>query len=229
MRRIGIIAAMEPEIDLLREALNNSSEDKRLGMSFYEGVIGNNEVILSLCGVGKVNSSIACALLIDDYECDLIINTVIAGGVVPLNTRDVVIAKELKYHDFDTTIFGYSYGQVPGMPKSFVPNIDSILLVKRTLNKLNIPYKEGAVYSGDQFVSSLDKLKHIDSIEGIACEMEGASIAQVCIKAGVDFIVLRYISDIIGSPNQVKDYLAFEEEMAKRSANICLQILNNLE
>ena len=59
--------------------------------------------------------------------------------------------------------------------------------------------------------------------------MEGASIAQVCIKAGVDFIVLRYISDIIGSPNQVKDYLAFEEEMAKRSANICLQILNNLE
>lgn len=229
MRRIGIIAAMEPEIDLLREALNNSVEDRRLGMSFYQGAIGDNDVVLSLCGVGKVNSSIACALLIDEYECDLIINTGIAGGIAPLNTKDVVIAKELKYHDFDTTIFGYDYGQVPGFPKSFVPNIDSILLVKRALNKLNIPYKEGIVYSGDQFVSSMDSLSHFTNVEGAACEMEGASIAQVCVKAGVDFIVLRYISDVIGSENQVKDYLAFEAEMANRSANICLQIVNNLE
>ena len=58
--------------------------------------------------------------------------------------------------------------------------------------------------------------------------MEGTAIAQVCAKSGVDFLVLRYISDIVGEESQITDYNAFEYEMAARSSEICFKLLNNL-
>lgn len=228
MKKIGIVAAMEPEIDLLRNELDDAIEEMKYGIKFYNGVINDMEVSMALCGVGKVNSSMATLILINDYECNFIINTGIAGGISPLNTEDVFIANELMYHDFDTTVFGYSYGQVPGLPATFKPSIESIVFIKSILNKLNINYKEGIIYSGDKFVSSLDVLNNVKLKEYTACEMEGASIAQVCVKANVEFVILRYISDIIGSDNQVSNYLEFEQKMAERSSKICLQILNNL-
>lgn len=227
MNRIGIIAAMEHEFDLLRNEINSDDNEALMGIEFYFGNIGNNEVVMCKCGVGKVNSAIAASLLITQYECNLIINTGIAGGV-GLKTKDVVVASKLKYHDFDTTIFNYEYGQVPGMPNYYIPNMESIVKIKAALNSLNIKYEYCPIYSGDQFVSSMEQLSKINLETPCAVEMEGASIAQACIKANCDFIVLRYISDCVGEENQVNDYLAFENEMAERSAGICLELLKKL-
>ena len=229
MRKIGIIAAMEPEIELLCNSLEGMEEVNILGTKFYQGVINGHEVVLAQSGVGKVNAAMAATILLLEFGCNLLINTGIAGGIKPLKTKDVIIGSSLGYYDFDTTIFGYDYGQVPGMPKKFMTNPACIMLVKQILNKLNIEYKETTIYSGDQFVSSFEQLKNISNLEGIACEMEGAAVAHVAVKAGIDFIILRYISDIVGEESQVNDYLAFESEMANRSANICLQIMNNIE
>ncbi len=228
MNRIGIIAAMKPELDILRDELLNSTTVKHCGCVFYCGTIGNCDVVLSECGVGKVNSSMAATLMISYFECNLLINTGIAGAVGGLKTKDVVIASKLMYHDFDTTIFGYQYGQVPAMPLEFTPNIESVVMIKKVLNKLWISYNYCPVYSGDQFVSKREQLTKINPEIPSACEMEGASIAQVAVKSGVDFIVLRYLSDVVGEENQVEDYLSFESEMAERSSKICSAILNNL-
>ena len=225
--KIGIIAAMKPEFELLLEKMENAENERVCGVNFYSGNIGTSDVVLCECGVGKVNSSIAASVMISIFECELLINTGIAGGK-GLNTKDVIIGSKLMYHDFDTTLFGYDYGQVPGLPKFFTPSLESIVLVKSILNKLGIKYKCCPIYSGDQFVTSMDQLSNIKVELPFACEMEGASVAHVAVKAGVDFIVLRYISDCIGEENQVNDYLTFEQEMANKSANICLQIMNNL-
>ena len=225
--KIGIIAAMKPEFEVIVEKLCNPDEIKICGISFFEGVIGNCEVVICECGVGKVNSSMAATIMISEFECELLINTGIAGGK-GLNTKDVVLASKLMYHDFDTTLFGYKYGQVPGMPKEFTPSLDSIVMVKSILNKLNINFVNCPIFSGDQFVTSMEQLKNVDTPSVFACEMEGASIAQVAVRSGVEFIVLRYISDCIGEENQVDDYLSFEKEMANRSAEICLQLMYNL-
>ena len=227
MARIGIIAAMQPEFEILHESLEDCEELRYAGLNFYIGYIQGTEVALCQCGVGKVNASMAATILITDLECSLLINTGIAGGF-GLKTKDVVIASSLSYYDFDTTIFGYDYGQVPGLPKTFISNPQCIVLVKSILNKLGISYVSCPVYSGDQFVSSIQQLKGIKPEKQFACEMEGGAIAQVAVRAGVDFIVLRYISDCIGDENQIGDYLSFEKEMAERSAKICLQIMNNL-
>lgn len=226
---IGIIAAMEEEMSILREALHNETIHQICGIRFYEGNIGNKEVVLCTSGVGKVNAAIATTIFIEYFECSMIINTGIAGGITGVEPKDIILAKELSYSDVDTTPFGYAYGQVPGMPKTYMPNLDFIIQIKKILKGLKLNYKEATVYSADSFVTSLNQVSKVDT--GIPCivEMEGAAVAQTCIRAGVDFIVLRYISDIVGKEGQVSDYKAFESEMAKRSSVICLEIIKSLE
>jgi adenosylhomocysteine nucleosidase len=229
MNKIDIICAMKSEMDILLNAIGEGRKVKMLGCTFYEGSINNHEVVLSLCGVGKVNSAIVATLLISEFQCSLIINSGIAGGVSPLKTRDSVIASSLLYYDVDVTPFGYEKGQVPGLPKEFMVNPDLLIFVKSIFNRLELPYKCTKIYSGDQFVVSFDQLNGIKAGDGFAIEMQGASIAQVCIRAGIDFIVLRYISDIIGEENQEEEYFKFENDMAERSASVTLTLLKNME
>ena len=225
---IGIIAAMEDEMSILLDKLNLNVYEQVCGCKFYLGKVNDTEVVLTTCGVGNVNAASAATVMIEFYECKLIINTGIAGGITGVNTKDVIIGTKLMYHDFDVTQFGYQHGQVPGMPKAFIPSLDSIVMFKKILNSLNIDYKEAIIYSGDAFVSNKEVLKNVDTTVPCIAEMEGAAIAHVCVKSGVDFIVVRYVSDIVGEPSQIADYSEFETEMANRSSEICLKILNNL-
>lgn len=225
---IGIIGAMTEEVELLKDGINNSFVETICGMEFFIGTIANNDVVLTKCGVGKVNAAMAATILVDHYECDLIINTGIAGGITGVNTKDIIIASKLMYHDMDCTIFGYDKGQVPGLPTYFLPDLNTIISFKRALQNLDYEYKEAVIYSGDSFVSSLEQLANVDTSVVSIAEMEGAAIAHVCVKSGVDFIVLRYISDVVGADNQIEDYLSFETEMARRSALICLEVLNKM-
>ena len=226
---IGIISAMQIELDILIEELNCQKDEKYCGIDFYTTQLNGNELVLAVSGVGKVNAAIATTIMINTYGCNLIINTGIAGGLARVNTKDIIVANKLKYHDFDATCFNYEFGQVPGMPSYFAPSLDNLLAIKLILNKLNLKYKEATLYSGDRFVSSFKDLKKIYNNECSIVEMEGAAVAQVCVKSGVDFLVIRYVSDIVGLPNQIKDYLEFEKEMAERSSRICLEILENLD
>lgn len=225
---IGIIAAMEDEMSILKEALNCDEYEKICGINFHIGFINDEECILTSSGIGKVNSSIAATILINHFGCDLIINTGIAGGINGVDTKDIVLAKNLMYYDVDVTGFGYEYGQVPQMPKLYFPSFPVVVSLKKILTDLNLDYKEATIYSGDSFVTSLDFLSKVDTSIPSIVEMEGTSIAQVCVKAGVDFVVIRYVSDIVGKENQIADYKEFEFEMANRSAKICLEILKKL-
>jgi nucleoside phosphorylase len=108
-------------------------------------------------------------------------------------------------------------------------NADLLIFVKSIFNRLELPYKCTKIYYGDQFVVSFDQLNGIKAGDGFAIEIEGASIAQVSIRAGIDFIVLRYISDIIGEENQDEEYFKVEKDMAERSASVTLTLLKNME
>lgn len=226
--RIGIVAAMRHEMEDIENAMQDVESVRILGSEYFKGTLGENEVVLTQSGVGKVNAAIATTILIREFECSFIINTGIAGGTKPLKHRDVVVAESLAYHDFDASAFGYKYGQVPGMPAEYLIGLDSIVLVKSVLNKLGIEYKTAKVYSGDQFVTNLSAFNKLDNYDGIATEMEGAGVAQTCVRAGIDFVVLRYISDIVGEENQQESYMEFEEDMAHNSAIICIKLVSNI-
>lgn len=197
---------------------------------FFEGSCGTQHVVLVQCGVGKVNAAMAAALLIDHFDCQFIINTGIAGGLTNVHTEDVILGTKLAYSDVDVSDFGYKVGQVPGMPFYYSPSFDVIVQFKRILKHLKIDFKEATIYTADRFVSKkADLLTALDPNEIAVAEMEGAAIAQVCVRSGVDFMVLRYVSDIVEEPTQIENYQAFEDTMAKRSSKICLEIIKNWE
>ena len=118
--KIGIIAAMEEELKLLVENLDNKTEHDVLGNTYYEGKLGNHQVVLVQSGIGKVMSAMSVAILSDHFGVDVVINTGSAGAVAPgLKIGDVVVADKLVYHDVDVTAFGYDYGQMAAQPLYF--------------------------------------------------------------------------------------------------------------
>lgn len=226
--KIGIIAAMRHEMDLLAEQLDDLFVEDYASFKFYCGSLGNNDVIIVESGMGKANAVMASTLLVSRFECNLLINTGIAGGISPLETNDVILGTKIMYGDVDARLFGVSYGQIPGMPKYYSPSDTILMLAKRTLNKLNISYKQEKIYTSDKFITTFEPLKEIEEKDGAAIEMEGCAVAQTATRLGVDFLVIRYICDIIGKENQEKDYFKFEHDVAERSALITSELIKNI-
>lgn len=125
-------------------------------------------------------------------------------------------------------MFGYKLGQVPGDEAFYQASQPVVEQVKSLLNSLNVSYKSGVILSGDQFVTEKFVYEKMGINNVLACEMEGAAIAQTCVKLGVPFIVIRYISDVIGEKSQIENYKIFEEKMAIRSCKICLEIISKI-
>lgn len=225
---IGIIGAMQHEVENLKNSISDYTEVTVAGILFYKGKIKGSDVVITQCGVGKVNAAMATTILATSFGCTLIINTGIAGGTNLVKTEDIVIGSRHIYSDFDVTVFGYKYGQVPGSSEFFIPNNDLVDKAKKALNKLGYDYKCGTIITGDQFVSSKEVYEKMNIDDIMACEMEGAAIAHACTKLNVPFLVLRYISDVIGAENQIGDYSQFEFKMANRSSEICFALVENI-
>jgi adenosylhomocysteine nucleosidase len=80
---LGIIGAMEEEVSLLMAAMENPETSGVGGFKFYAGRLEGKSVVLLRCGIGKVNAAVGCAILIDRFNPELVINTGSAGGIDP--------------------------------------------------------------------------------------------------------------------------------------------------
>ena len=91
---IGIIGAMDIEVEGLISAMSNKEEKKISGIVFHSGKIGDKECVVAKCGIGKVNAALCTQTMILEYQPECIINTGI-GGATSLETKigDVVIAR----------------------------------------------------------------------------------------------------------------------------------------
>ena len=118
--KIAIIGAMEEEVTLLRDKIENKTVEVIAGCEFTTGTYGGVDVVLLRSGIGKVNAAMSTTILLEKYNPDYVINTGSAGGYDPeLNVGDLVISTEVRHHDVDCTVFGYEYGQVPQLPAAF--------------------------------------------------------------------------------------------------------------
>lgn len=229
MKTIGIIGAMEEEIELLKSKIQNISEKKIKNISFFTWNIWNKKIILIRSWIAKVNATIATTLLIDRFWPDLIINTWTAWAIDPkLQIWDVIIADKIFHHDADVTKFGYELWQIPKMPKFFESDESLLEIAKNSLSWENFKTHFGIIASGDQFVSTENQknfLKNFDNLQAI--EMESAAIAQTATIMEIPFIIVRSISDNAdGSAG-----ISFEEFLkiaSTNSATIVEKILENL-
>ncbi|GGI40141.1 5'-methylthioadenosine/adenosylhomocysteine nucleosidase [Mammaliicoccus stepanovicii] len=207
---IGIIGAMEEEVEILKSSISNVNTIKRAHVVFYTGQLEGKEIVLAQSGIGKVNAAITTTILIEEFEPEIIINTGSAGSVdKDLNIGDIIISSKVYYHDADATAFGYKLGQVPNMPEYYETDETLISAAKSTIEELSLNGIVGEVATGDSFIGSLDQRKVIKNHFPTASvvEMEACAIAQTCYQYNVPIIVTRAVSDLADKESDV----AFEE------------------
>jgi len=225
---IGIIAAMAEELEILLTDLTLESKKEKANMTFHKGELYGKDVVAVVCGIGKVNSAICTQILASEYNVDKIINVGVAGGIgKEIYPGDIVVAENLVQHDMDTTAFGDKMGQIPRLDTfDFKCDKEMVSLAKRACEELSeLNSFVGRIASGDQFIANLEKIQWLDKEFGaISCEMEGASIAQVCYLNSIPFVVIRSISDNANNGAHM-DYQKFIPVAVKNSTKILKQML----
>ena len=204
MKKIGIIGAMEMEVDFLRNLMGDSLKTTEAGgITFNEGKIHGVDVVVSRSGVGKVNAALCAQRLIIQFGCNFIINTGVAGAMAHgLGVLDFVVSSDAVYHDVDATEFGYKPGQVPQMKVfSFKADDELIDIAKKAFGASEVAQGhkiiDGRIATGDQFISEKDEKAEINEKFAPACvEMEGTAIAHACYLNKIPFVILRCMSDM---------------------------------
>ncbi|MBQ8525536.1 MAG: 5'-methylthioadenosine/adenosylhomocysteine nucleosidase [Clostridia bacterium] len=225
---IGIIGAMDVEIQGLVSAMEISEAKTISSIKFYKGILEGKETVIAKCNPGKVNAAICAQTMILIYGIDALINTGVAGGLSKnLNICDVAIAENVVQHDMDTTPLGDPAGLISGLDLVKIPADKKIalLLTECASGCDNTNVEAGTIASGDQFLNSSDVKDRIVSLFGaIAGEMEGASIGHVAYTNGVPFGVLRVISDNADGDSDM-DFPHFCALAAEKSIKICREFV----
>ena len=231
MKRLGIIGAMEVEVSALKEKMENLTVHSHpTGMEFFQGKLEGLDVVVVMCGVGKVNAALCVQILCDCFHVTHVVNTGIAGSLcVELDIGDLVISKDAMYHDFDVRNFGYPLGTVPGLPQTYCADEALIRYAQEAAEQVNPGHSRiGRVATGDQFVCREGQKRGIIEGTGALCtEMEGAAIAQAAYRNGVPFVILRAISDKADDSAQM-DYPTFEAQAARHCAGITQALAKRL-
>lgn len=232
MGKIGIIGAMDSEVNTLKNITKINKTTSIADMVFCEGLLNDKEVVIVQCGIGKVNAGICAHTLINIFHCTKIINTGVAGSLDKrLNIGDIVVSVDAVQHDFDIVALGHQKGEIPytGL-YAFEADKHMREVALHTINDLNLDVKayEGRICSGDQFITSNEQKRIIvNDFKGMCCEMEGAAIAQVCYLNKTPFLIIRAISDKTDG-SVPKEFFTFKIKSSEISAKIVASLINNL-
>ena len=232
MKSIGIIGAMEEEVAILKEKMEDVRIIKKASMDFYEGTLAGRKAVVVRSGIGKVNAGICAQILADVFSVEAIINTGIAGSLnKDINIGDIVLSTDVVQHDMDATGFGYRKGQIPQMPVFYFAADEKLRqLAAEVCREVNpdIQVFEGRIASGDQFVCDQGvKDGIVSEFAAYATEMEGAAIGQAAYLNEIPFLVIRAISDKADGSAQM-DYSEFEKKASEHSVKLTLNMLDRL-
>ncbi|MCH5225093.1 MAG: 5'-methylthioadenosine/adenosylhomocysteine nucleosidase [Muribaculaceae bacterium] len=221
--KILILAAMDKELDLLINLLENPQKHEYEDISFWKGNSLNHEIILTKCGIGKVNSALRTLNLLHFIKPDLVINSGVAGGAgCPIGS--VIVADALAYHDVWCGP-GTEYGQADGLPLLMKPS-QKVLDIAAALN-----LSTGLICTGDKFISTSEEIQFIKSKfpEVKAVDMESAAIAQTCLMLETPFAIVRVVSDTPGDGENISQYKDFWEKAPEKTFLVLNSILSHLK
>jgi adenosylhomocysteine nucleosidase len=240
---IAIVSAMQEEIQALLNELKDITTTVKGMRKYYTGTLFNKKVVLVFSRWGKVASAATTTQLINDFNVKEIIFTGVAGAIKNhLNIGDIVIGKNLYQHDMDASPL-FEQFEIPLLNKKYLATKNSSNLLEATakftnnynsyistnlaqefnINKPTIVH--GDIASGDQFITSTDKITKLNQLlpSTVCVEMEGAAVAQVCFEYQVPFSIIRIISDR-ANDNATIDFPKFAKSIA---SNYALGILKN--
>lgn len=224
---IGIIGAMDPELEGLVGLLSDKETECVSGITFYTGVLEGKRVAIAKCGIGKVFAAVCAQTMILRFSPSLIVNTGVGGALArDLKTGDIIVAESLCQHDMDTSAIGDPAGLVSGINKIyFDADKRAVEILLSEANAVGLTARAGRVATGDKFIASGDdKARIVKDFSADACEMEGCAIAQVAFVNNTPFAVVRAISDSADG-EATMDYPTFLPIASKNSQELTLALV----
>lgn len=224
---IGIIGAMDVEVNTLKQKVKNKTVTNIAGIDFVMGDIEGVMAVVAQCSPGKVNAALCSQAMIDRFSPDSIINVGVGCSLSPeVVIKNIVIASDVCEYDIDITALGEPRGFINGLNMTKVPTDTALsdALARAAIN-CGERIHRGTVASGDTFIAG-EELKHsLKTDFGAICgEMEGGAIGHTCAANGIPFAILRSISDG-GDENALMDYPTFKNIAAKLSTSIILEYI----
>ncbi len=224
---IGIIGAMDTEVDNIKAQVKNKALSTVAGVEFVCGFIDDVNVCVAKCSPGKVNAALCTQAMIDNFDIDMIINVGVACSLSEdVIIKNVVIATDVCEYDIDITALEEPRGFINGLNVIKVKTDDKI---SEQLSRVAINQGEkihrGTIASGDTFIADNNLKKMLSDEFGAICgEMEGGAIGHTCAANNIPFAVLRSISDG-GNENAQLDYPTFKKIAAEISTAIILDFI----
>ncbi len=232
---IGIIGAMQIEVETLCAAMTNAVVEEIGGIRFVVGELKGKRVVCAKCGIGKVFAAMCTQAMILRYRPRAIVNSGVAGTLSELSIGQIALADTVVQHDMDTTAFGDPAGLISGLNLVYVPTDPAVTsLLSDCVRAEGIPHLCGTIASGDRFVAAESEKTRIRSLfdtpehHVLACEMEGASVGQVCHVNRIPYSILRAISDG-GDEQAFADYPTFLATAAEAAARVMLRFVEAWE
>ena len=238
VKPIGLLTAVAQEHAAVEALMSNPTAER----GFTLGDIDGTPVCLGMTGIGKVNAAVAATQMCERVAPSIIVFTGVAGGLDPnLDIGDVVIGELLVQHDAgvlgDDGIATYQAGHIPFFNPTdefgFHPSVRLLDAVRRAvadappdLTGGRITF--GTILTGDQFLESERQGERLwERFSAQAIEMEGAAVAQVAQRYGIDHLAIRTLSDRAGDSSSV-DFAEFLDRVARQTVAVLRLVLSAL-
>ncbi len=195
---IGAVIAMQSEAEILISQMNTKKQETKYGKQCYVGTAFNKDVVVIICGVGKVNAALGVQLAISEYKVDKVLNFGVAGGLDNSTKLCSVYAIEKSIQfDFDLTqLNGTKIGTLDECQENYL-----------TLSTVN-GYETRNLGTSDRFNDSKADYELLTSeLNANIRDMEGGAIVQGAWKAGLPVYSFKAISDVAGSGSTTEQYL----------------------
>lgn len=227
---IGIIGALEEEVVMLRHDMEIKSSSIIAGCEYISGVLSNQDIVITRCGMGKVNAASCTSTMINKYAPDIIINTGVGGSLdESLKVCDIMIAEDVVQHDYDIVSLGYELAQVDNFDSPyFICDSKVNDAIKKSTENLGYDSYLSRFATGDKFIDvPEDKRRIAETFGARVCDMETGAIAQVCSLHGVRFSSIRTISDSTSGTDGAMQFQKFLKLASTHSVFVIEDILKN--
>jgi futalosine hydrolase len=208
---IVVTAATHTELSLMLKTCAGRTVDTAGGIPVWEGETGSGRIILAVTGMGKINAAAAAAALVERHAPALLVNTGCAGAFPEsgLAVGDLAVASVevcadegvldpsgwLSYEDIGIPAVerkGIRYYNE--FPLSLAVAERAVLLAA----SLGIPIMRGKFLTVSTCSGTAARGRELYHRFGALCEnMEGAAVAQVALRYGVDCLEVRGISNLV--------------------------------
>lgn len=224
---IGIVAAMDVEVQAIMD-LCQITEEKTIGNTlFHYGFLEGKDVVICKSGVGKVGAAMATTILCLTHDLQALINIGTAGGLKEeQKVLDIVISQDVVQADYDTT----SLDGPQGLGLRFSSDGDLREKAREAAQDNQISFHCGTIASQDLFMArEEDFCKLMRNFPDSMCsEMEAGALAQVATTFHVPFVIIRSLSDVAVHHDNPMEFTTYVHHASQQSSRLVKSFVQKL-